>query len=183
MRTLVFILLSFFALTVHALPAWQLNAKESTLTFTATQNNAPVSGQFKKFSVLTNFDPKALNNSQIQVNVDMNSVSVPYAELLDALKSTDWFNIKQFPEAVFKAKKIKQLNKNTYEADGTLTVRDHAAPLKVTFVLEEYSPTKARVKGHALLKRSTFGVGQGEWASTDDVKDDVQIDFSLLVTK
>ncbi len=174
---LLFILMPIFALA--AVAQWQIIPNESSLTFTATQNNAPVTGQFKTFSGDIAFDPAQLAASHVNIAVDTNSISSSYNEMSDTLKSADWFNVKLFPQAVFKASSFKKLSDKTYQADGTLTIRDKTMPLTLKFDLTEYSPTQLALTGTSSLKRTDFGIGQGEWAKDDVVKDEVQIKFSL----
>jgi polyisoprenoid-binding protein YceI len=166
-----------------AVSQWQIAPDKSSLTFTGTQNGAPVSGEFKKFTGDIQFDPAQLNSSQVQITVDTTSVTSSYAQVADTLKTADWFNIKQFPQAVFKANHFTKTGNNAYQASGTLMLRDKTAPITLNFVLDEYSATQTRAHGDTSFKRTTFGVGQGEWANTNVVKDDVQVHFSLTATK
>jgi polyisoprenoid-binding protein YceI len=39
------------------------------------------------------------------------------------------------------------------------------------------------VKGKTTIKRSLFGVGQGDWSKTDAVKDDVLVEFVLAAKR
>lgn len=184
-RKFLFISTLFFISSVvfAELPAWQIVPAESSITFTATQNNAPVSGKFKTFTGDIHFDPTQLGASQVSITVDIASVSTSYAEVQDALKTPAWFNVKVFPQAVFKANSFTKTGDKTYEAKGTLTIRDKTQPVVLTFSLDDYSATNANVKGSTTLKRTQFGVGQGEWAATDGVKDDVKVDFVLKTVK
>lgn len=160
---------------------WQIVPNESRLTFTAVQNNAPVTGQFKKFSGAIEFDPEQLAQSKVEIDVDMNSVSASYGEVESTLKTPEWFNVSAFPQAVFKAAEFVKTGNNSYEANGTLTIRDKTIPVKLIFTMAEYSKTKARAQGSVVLKRTQFGVGQGEWAKTDAVGDDVKVEFVVVV--
>jgi polyisoprenoid-binding protein YceI len=162
---------------------WQMDPADSSITFTATQNNSPVSGQFKTFKSNIDFDPAELNKSHVTITVDMNSVSTSYKEVGDTLKTPDWFNVKIFPQAVFKATHFTKTGDNSYTANGSLTMRDKTVPVTLRFVLDEYTPNKAHAKGSTTLKRSAFGMGQGDWAKTDDLKDDIEINFILAATK
>jgi polyisoprenoid-binding protein YceI len=170
-------------LSQAAPPVWELVPSESKLTFTATQNNAPVTGEFKKFTVDINFDPDKLSENHIKVIVDTNSIADPYNELADTLKSADWFNVKSFPQAVLTANKFIKTKDKTYLGRGMLTIRDKTLPVTFTFTQEEYTQKRARIKGNTTIKRIAFGVGQGEWADTSAVKDDVRIDFIVTAIK
>ncbi len=178
---LLYLLLPMISLA--AAPVWQIIPSESSLTFTATQNGAPVTGEFKKFTATINFDPVQLSGNNVKVVVDVGSVSDAYNQLADTLKSADWFNVIKFPQAVFTANKFTKTGDKSYQADGMLTIRDKTLPVTLTFTQEEYSQNKARIKGSTTIKRTAFGVGQGEWADTSAIKDDVRIDFTISATR
>lgn len=170
-------------LSLGATPEWKIVPGESKLTFTATQNGAPVSGEFKKFAATINFDPTQLNTSQVKVVVDIGSISASYNQLSDTLKGADWFNVKQYPQAIFTATKFTKTGDKTYQADGTLTIRDKTLPVTLMLTQEEYTDSKALFKGSTTIQRTAFGVGQGEWSSTKSVKDEVRIDFTISAVK
>ena len=132
-------ILCLFPLLVHAAPpSWKIIPGESTLTFTGTQNGAPASGKFDRFTGEIKVDPAALNESSVKIIVDTTSVSASYKDLVDTLKTTDWFNVKLFPQAVFTASQFKKTGDKTYEAMGNLTIRDQTHPVTITFnVLEQ----------------------------------------------
>lgn len=158
---------------------WQIVPEKSSLQFTATQNNSPVKGQFKKFSGKIHFDPKELNTSSVDIIINISSISASYQELVETLKTPDWFDIKLFPNAEFKASQFKKIDEKTYQAVGNLTIRDKTIPITLMFTLDEYTPTQAHVTGNTTLKRNAFGLGRGDWSKTDDVKDDVVVNFEL----
>jgi polyisoprenoid-binding protein YceI len=167
-------------LAFAAVPTWKIDPAESTLAFTATQNNAPVTGQFKKFSGTIQFDPTQLTKSQIAITIDTAAIESTYDQVADTLKTADWFNTAVYPHAEFKADHFKKIDSTNYTAEGTLTIRNQSAPVTLTFSLPEYSSTKAVAKGHATVQRTLFGVGQGDWSKTDTIKDSVAIEFTIV---
>jgi polyisoprenoid-binding protein YceI len=166
-----------------AAPEWKIVSADSQLSFTATQNGAPVTGSFKKFSGEIQFDPDQLSVSKIKIFVDVASVSDAYNQLADTLKTADWFNVKMFPQAVFESSEITKTGDKEFEAKGNLKLRDKTLPITLTFTQEEYSNVKARMKGETTIKRTAFGVGQGEWSDTNAVKDDVKVNFTVSAVK
>lgn len=169
--------------SIAAVPSWKIVPNESSLTFTATQNGAPVTGTFKNFSGEINFDINRLNDSNVKIIVDVSSITDPYNQLSDTLKAPEWFNIKIFPRAIFQSNGFVKTGDKTFQVKGTLTIRDKTLPITLTFTQEEYTSTKARMKGSTTIKRTAFGVGQGEWADTKTVMDDVQVDFTVTGVK
>lgn len=75
------------------------------------------------------------------------------------------------------------MDDKTYEAEGILTIRDKSAPVTLKFVVDQISNDQALVEGSTTIKRSTFGVGQGEWASTDEIQDEVIVRFKITATR
>lgn len=166
-----------------AAPAWKIVPKDSNITFTATQNGAPVTGLFKNFTGDINFDPSQLSTSNVKIVIDVSSISDAYNQLADTLKGKDWFDATTYPQATFKSSEFTKTGDKTYQVKGTLTIRDKTLPTTLNVTQEEYSATKAVMKGTTTIKRTSFGVGQGEWADTKAIKDDVKIDFTITAQK
>lgn len=179
--SVVFLLLPMLSLA--AAPMWQVVPNESKVTFTATQNDAPVTGEFKKFSADIQFDPDNLSANTVKVTIDTSSIADPYNQLADTLKEADWFNVKAFPQAVFTSNQFSKTGDKTYQSKGTLTIRDKTLPVTLDFTQEKYDKTSAVIKGSTTIKRTAFGVGQGEWADTKAVKDEVKIEFTVTAVK
>ncbi|WED43581.1 YceI family protein [Legionella cardiaca] len=182
-NTLILFCLIITSIIHAALTEWEIIPNESTLRFTGTQNNAPASGEFKKFSGKILVDPDDYKKSSIDIIVDMTSLSTSYTDIKETLITSDWFDINRFPTAEFKASNFNKTGDKNYEANGTLTIRDKTAPVKLIFTANQTSADKALVEGEATLKRSVFGVGQGEWASTDEIKDEVKVNFKIVAKK
>lgn len=166
-----------------ATPKWQIIPDKSTITFTATQNDAPVTGEFKSFTGDIHFDPQQLSISNVTIIVDIASVKTSYAEIAKTLLSQEWFDVKTFPKATFKATSFSKIGDNNYQANGTLTIRDKTSPVTLTFTLQPVTKITTIAKGETTIQRSTFGIGRGEWASTDNIKDEVKINFTLSATR
>jgi polyisoprenoid-binding protein YceI len=180
----LWVLLLFPMIVQAQIPSWKILPSESMLSFTATQNGAPVSGKFTQFSGDIKFDLANLKESSVKIVVETSSVSATYSELVDTLKMPEWFNVKLFPQAIFKANQFEKTGDKTYQAKGELTIRDKTLPTIINFHIENIlTDTKIKVAGNTLLKRNLFGVGQGEWSSTGEVKDEVKVDFVLTVVK
>lgn len=168
---------------VYAETAWKMDPTTASLQFTGTQNNAPVSGKFTKFTVDLNFDPAMLNDSNVKVDIDMSSLTTAMAEMTDNLKTADWFDVTTYPHAIFEANTFKKIAEDKYQADGKLTIRGKTIPARLNFTVKNVSATQLQIMGSADVKRNVFGIGQGDWASTDDIKDEVVIAFSITVNK
>ncbi len=159
-------------------PRWQIVKEDSTIRFTGTQNNAPISGEFKSFDGNINFDSNNLKESKVNLKIDMNSVSAGFVELSSMLKTLDWFDSAKFPQASFESKEIIK-DGNHYQIKGDLKVRDKQSPIVVNAVLDENTANKLKIHGTTIISRTQLGVGQGEWANTAEIKDEVKVNFNL----
>lgn len=174
-------LMAYAGLTtpLFAATPWKIVPSESTVVFTATQNNAPIKGKFTDIKGDIQFDPEQLQTSKVMIEIDTRSVETPLKDISDALKTSDWLESKLFPKANFETTEITKQDPQHFQAIGNLTIRNKTFPAIVDFTVTEYSADKALVKGKTTLKRTPFGVGQGDWASTNDIKDEVTVDFNL----
>lgn len=176
-------LLALPMISFAAVPSWNIIPSESSLSFSATQNGAPVKGTFKTFTGDIQGTPTDLKDSHVKIVVDLGSVTTTDKDVSNTLKTADWFNIATFPKATFTADNFTKTGSNTYSASGTLTIRDKTIPVTLNFVLKDYSTTAFDITGTTTLQRTAFGVGQGDWSKTDSIKDKVDVLFTLKASK
>lgn len=140
----------------------------STLTFTTAWSGAPVEGRFDRWKADILFGPKALDRSRVTVTIDMASAKTGDPQRDASLPAPDWFDSANHPSAVFTASRFTESGEGRYVAHGTLTLRGVTKPLALPFQLKIEGP-KATVSARASLDRIAFGVGQGEFAATDQI--------------
>jgi polyisoprenoid-binding protein YceI len=160
---------------VPSAPLWQIIPEKSHLTFTATQNNAPVEGEFSQFTAVIHFAADQLPTSSVTADIMLGSVQTSYDDIAKTVIGDEWFAVAKFPKATFESHQFKHLGDNRYEAAGTLTLRGVALPVTLPFTITHSSAGTIGISGETTLKRTAFGVGQGEWASTSSVGDEVKV--------
>jgi len=159
---------------------WQMQPKESTLAFVATQAGAPFEGKFEKFTADIAFDPQDLAGSRFDVKIDLASVNSRDGERDDTIRSPDLFDVKRWPTGHYVADKFTAKGGGKFTATGKLTLRNVTRDVPIEFTFENNNGS-AWLKGAAALKRLDFGIGQGEWKDTETVANEVQIRFALLL--
>jgi polyisoprenoid-binding protein YceI len=174
--------LSLIVTLAYAAVQWNMQPKESQLTFVGTQAGAPFEGKFEKFTADIKFDPKDLATSRFDVSIDTASVDTRDGERDETLKSADLFSVKQFPKASYVAEKFADKGKGQYVATGKRTLRNITKDVPIEFTFEE-NKTGGWLKGSAAIKRLDFGVGQGDWKDTETVANEVKVKFALLLKK
>ena len=183
LKTTLLCSMFFGTFTFAQVSQWQIVREDSTITFTGTQNDAPVKGEFTGFDGQIYFDEKNLKESHVNFSVDMNSVKASFAELASMLKTLDWFDTTDFPTATFTSTEITPKAANQYQVTGDLKIRDKKSPITFLISVDQNTPNKLLVKGETNIKRTTYGVGQGDWADTKEIKDDVKVNFKIDLKK
>lgn len=163
--------------------SWRMDAGSSELKFTPRLAGGEFAGRFERFATTLRFDPADLAHSSLQVVVDLSSARTGDSDRDTALHGVDFFAISRWPEARFSSTRIRALGGDRYEAAGKLTLRDSTRDIALPFRFDLAAPggRSARLTGATTLQRLQFGVGQGEWRSTEWLDDAVRIEFSVAL--
>ena len=147
------------------------------LEFSGVQAGAKFTGSFKNFHVKLDFDPAKPQTGSLDVTVETGSVDPQDGERDQVLKSPDFFWVEKHPQAVFHSAHFERVGTG-WRATGELTIRGVKKTVPVSFTLTPAGAATA-MKGSVSLKRLAFGLGQGDWASTEWVGDEVDVRFDL----
>jgi polyisoprenoid-binding protein YceI len=154
---------------------------QSEIAFTSRQMSVPVDGKFKKWDAQISFDPKKPEAGKVSFAIDTGSAGFGAPETDAEVPKAAWFNSAKFPQATFQSTAIKSAGPGKLEVSGKLsikgTVRDVVVPVTLT---QAAGVTTAA--GAFSLKRLEFKIGDGEWADTSMVADEVKVRFKLAVT-
>jgi cytochrome b561/polyisoprenoid-binding protein YceI len=184
---LICLLQGHAALAASPAPApntlWAADPAASSLEFQFMQAGAKTTGRFSRFVASIDFDPANLPKARFDVAIEVASNDTQDKDRDNTLRSPELFDTGKFPRATYAATLFVKQG-TAYVAQGKLTLHGvtRAVPVTFTFVPgTEAGKAVATLKGSAAIKRLAFGVGTGEWNSTEWVTDDVQINFSLLL--
>ncbi|GBR35136.1 YceI family protein [Gluconobacter kondonii] len=158
---------------------WTIDPAHSTIGFSGTQTGNAFTGHFGKFDGTISFDPTHPEEGHAKITIDVASATTADKQRDGAMPGSDWFNVASFPTATFEARSFRAKGGNAYEAVGTLTIRGVSRSETLPFTLDISGQT-AHAKGHLDLIRSTFGIGQGPWATGQWVA--LQVGVSIDVT-
>lgn len=164
-----------------AAPAsYNADPAQSRLEFIGVQEGAEFKGVFHKFAALVDFAPDALASAHFDVRIDESSVDSQDSDRDTTIRGADIFDVAHFPEAHYVTRSFTK-TAGGYAAVGALTLRGVTKEVPIEF---RFTPTPggAKLEGSARLNRLDFGVGQGDWKSTQSIADAVKINFSLVLT-
>lgn len=176
------------ALLTTATPAWaqqKLVPAQSTVAFTIKQMGVPVEGRFKKFDAQVSFDASKPATSRIAFTIDTGSATMGSAEADGEMPKPVWFNAVKFPQATFQSSAIKALGGGKFEVAGQLSIKGNVRDVVVPVALTQTGTAPhltTTATGAFAIKRLAFKVGEGEWADTSMVADEVQVSFKLALT-
>ncbi|WP_422010380.1 YceI family protein [Roseateles sp.] len=157
--------------TAHAAT---LQPDKSELVFGFKQMGVPVEGRFKKFDAQLDFDPKKPETGKIAFTVDLGSVSLGDPSYDKELAGAPWFDTKRNGKATFVSSGIKATGAGKYDVAGKLTIKGATRDIVVPITL-----ANGVAAGAVPIKRLDFKIGDGDWADTSVVANDVTVKFKL----
>ncbi|MFO1186048.1 MAG: YceI family protein [Alphaproteobacteria bacterium] len=184
MRPWIFLLAFVGALLPGAAFAakWVMRPKESSIVLQATFLGSPLKAEFKKFTAAIEFDPADLSRSSADVRIDTASFDSQNDDRDEFVTEEPWFYVARFPEARFVTRSIRFVSASRYEAVADLTIRGVTKSVTLPFTVAIEGGV-ARMSGAINLVRTEFGVGQGEWASSDQVGGTVAVSIAVVADR
>ncbi len=180
--TLALLAFAGVALTAQAAPTRYVQAPGSSLGFVFEQAGGENSGTFKKFSTELVHDPGNPAASTLKVEVQIASLDTEDKDRDSTLLGADLFDPKRFPTAEYAAQSLVKRADGSFEAVGKLTLRGVTRDLRLSLTIRPVTVAgKAglELSGETTIKRLEFGVGQGEWRSTEWVGDAVKLSYKV----
>lgn len=150
---------------------------KSFIRFVSKQMNVPVEGKFRKFSATLSFDPKKPEASKAEFEVDLGSVDLGSAEAEGEVKRKVWFNVDGFPKARFVSSSVKSAGGDKLQVSGPLTIKGVTVNINTVATLKTDSAGVTVAEGKFPLKRLAYKIGEGPWADTDTVADEVEVRY------
>jgi cytochrome b561/polyisoprenoid-binding protein YceI len=159
---------------------WTADPAKSALNFTFVQAGAKNSGHFGKFGVTLGLATPT--TGRLDVTIDVASLDTKDKDRDSTLRGADLFDVAKNPRASFAAPQLKDAGGGKFEAAGTLTIRGVAKPVTLPLSLRpatEAGQSVYYLEGRTTLRRLDFGVGQGDWKSTEWVGNDVEVTWNV----
>jgi polyisoprenoid-binding protein YceI len=180
-RALSASLLLLFGLAAQA-ATWELDPAKSKVIFQYSYKNTPYQGEFKNVKATFKIDPTSPGACEFSVTIPIADLAVASKEVKDYLLDVELFDVDQFPTATFKANKCRLQSVNSFVSDGTLTLRNQTKPLSFPFKLE-VGTSGFHLTSEVTIKRLDFGVGQGYWANTAEIPNDVKVKVDVYAAQ
>ena len=159
-------------------PAWTVDKAASAIRFTSSMGGESFTGAFRRWDADIRFDPANLAGSSVTASIDTTSAATGNSDRDQALPTPDFFAAAKFPRATFIAHSFTAQGGGHYQAVGQLTLRGVTKPLTLPFTLV-ITGAQAKMNATIALNRLAFGVGQGQWSTTEAIPGPVTVSIAL----
>ena len=157
--------------------AYVFDRAHSQVNFIAEALFLTAHGYFEKFDAEAQLDPENLENSALSFTIEVSSINTRVDRRDNHLRSADFFDAANHPQATFTATKITKRDDRNLTLTGDLTIRGKSKSIDIPVVLVFLREDRARFKGEFKINRQDFGVSYNSRANP--IEDEVLIQFDL----
>lgn len=161
---------------------WTMDPRSSELGFSVAFEGAPARGIFRSFDLAMEFTAARPAASRIDVTIAVASADMRSTPMNDAIRGPDWFDATHFPVAEFRSLDVRPIGPDRYLAIGTLQVKGVTRLVELPFEWKS-DGAAAVVDGNLTLQRAAFGIGGGDWVSSNVIGPEVKVHFSVSLRK
>ena len=148
-----------------------------------------VRGSFTEFSGTASSEEN-LNNAQISVEIDVNSVDTRNADRDGHLKTGDFFEVEKFPKITFSSTEVTAKDDETLAVTGDLTIKDVTKSVTIDFefngeAVDPFGNTRVGFEGQTTINRKDFGLNFNAALETGGVlvSEKIALNFDISAIK
>lgn len=148
-----------------------------------------VRGSFTEFSGTASSEEN-LNNAQINVEIDVNSVDTRNADRDGHLKTGDFFEVEKFPKITFTSTEVTAKDDETLVVTGDLTIKDVTKSVTIDFefngeAVDPFGNTRVGFEGQTTINRKDFGLNFNAGLETGGVlvSEKIVLNFDISAIK
>jgi polyisoprenoid-binding protein YceI len=168
------------AVAIGDVPAFNVIAAQSALTFVGMQQGEKFTGTIRDFDARIRYAADALASSGIEVTIRLKSIDTRSPDRDEALVTADWFDVAKYPTATFRTVALRAMSPGLV-ADADLTIKGRTKRILFPFTWKAQGTT-ATLDARVTLDRLDFGIGAGEWADESMVGRKVEVVVHLTLT-
>lgn len=165
---------------------WTIDKAHTSIKFEVRHFFSNVPGAFQEYEADINFNPENLDESSIDVTIQVASIDTENEKRDGHLRTPDFFDAESFPTISFTSNEIVSTGDNMFAAKGQLTIKDVTVDFELPFtllgVMDHPWQENTQVAGFTSefqLLRSDFGVGTGDWISDSVVGNEINISLNV----
>ena len=154
---------------------------KSEIRFVSKQMGGNVEGRFRRWKANVDFRPNDLAKSKANLEIELGSIDLASEASEAETRRAAWFDTAKFPLATFTSTAIRSIGGEHYEIAGTLALKGMSKDIVVPVALRKDASGNAVAEGQFTLKRLEFRIGEGVWADTDAVANDIGVRVRMVL--
>ena len=140
----------------------------SEITFTIKNFGFNVPGNFSQFIASSNFSTSSLKGSFLNVKISVAAIFTDSEARDKHLLEVDYFNIKKYPNILFKSIAIEKITPSKYLLKGFITIKGIKKSVETTLNVTTSQTTVTFLTDFSLNRRD-FGVGGSSFVLSKEV--------------
>ena len=161
-------------------PVFTITPGESTITFNVKASVA-IEGTFDQWDASLTATSTAAESVVLDVKIQAASVNTGSGLKDGTLKSDDFFNVDQDPLITFRSTKIMQTGPETFDVQGTFTIRGVSKPETLHLSLDGKGTGAGVIRGTMAFDRKEYGMTSG--IPFIKIADRVEVRINLKATR
>jgi polyisoprenoid-binding protein YceI len=148
------------AQTPEGIPVVKIVHDESSIKF-GVKASVPIEGVFDKWDATLTYTSPEVESGVLDVKIQAASVNTGSGMKDGKLKGKDFFNVKEDPVITFHSTKVVQTGPNTFDIQGTFTIRGASKPETLNLTLSGKGTGEGEVTGTMAFDRKDYGMNSG----------------------
>jgi polyisoprenoid-binding protein YceI len=150
----------FASVTRAQVPVFTIVTEESDVKFFVKASVA-IDGKFSKWESTLTYPSTDATSGVLDIKIYSDSVNTGSSMKDEKLKSKDFFNAKDDPYITFHSSKVVQTGPNTFDVQGTFTIRGVSKPETLSLTVSGKGTGSGEIKGTMAFDRKDFGMNSG----------------------
>jgi polyisoprenoid-binding protein YceI len=180
-KTLLLLSLGMLLVATEPAVAQGVLVDKSEIRFTTKQMGVKVDGRFRKWKANVVFLPAALAQSKAEFDIDLTSIDLASSESEAEVKGQVWFDTARFAVARFASTSIKERGADRYDVVGQLSLKGITRDCVVPITVRNDAAGNRVAEGSFTVKRLDYKIGEGLWADTDTVANEVIVAVRIVL--
>jgi polyisoprenoid-binding protein YceI len=180
-----FCVLAALPATTRGADQYRIDPVHSAAIFRVKHMNVGYTyGRFNDIGGSVTIDEQDPAHCVFDIQVKAESLDTANAKRDGHLRSTDFFNVKEFPTIAFKSKQVKLAKPGTYEVTGDLTL--HGVTKTITVTLQRVGTGNSPMGGQRTGFETNFSIRRSDYGMTGmqgPVGDDIWMLVSFEAVK
>jgi polyisoprenoid-binding protein YceI len=141
-------------------PVFKITPEDSSVKFFVKASVA-IQGNFDKWDATLTYPSTDATAGVLDIKIQAASVNTGSGTKDGKLKSKDFFNSNEDPYITFHSTQIVQTGPNTFDVQGTFTIRGVSKPETLNLVVSGKGTGTGDIKGTMAFDRREFGMNSG----------------------